>query len=90
MHTVYKYQFPVTDYFTLELPVGAKLVLLDVQNDVPCMWFLVDTSVIKEVRHFTVHGTGHAIDDMDKKTHIGSFMIHGGALVFHVFENEVN
>lgn len=88
MYTVYKYPFDVTDFFTLDLPQGAKFLYLDVQFEVPCMWFLVNPNAVKERRYFRVYGTGHAID-VDKKTHIGSFMMRGGTLVFHVFENEV-
>jgi len=89
MHTVYKFPFDVTDDFTLELSFDAEFLYIDVQNGIPCMWFLVNTERPKETRHFAIHGTGHPIRDIDKKTHIGSFMIHGGALVFHVFENEI-
>ena len=31
-------------------------------------------------------GTGHALSTLDDYRHIGTFLMHGGALVFHAFE----
>jgi hypothetical protein len=88
MNTVYKYGFEINDDFELELPRGARILHVNVQHDCPCIWALVDPNAPKEMRKFHLAGTGHPIDiDMrtTNYTHVGTFMMHEGKLVFHLF-----
>jgi len=52
------------------------------------MWALVDPEVEKETRHFVSFGTGHDVPDRPM-TFTGTAHLHGGMLVFHVFELNV-
>lgn len=86
MRTVWKYEIPGTDRFTLELPKGARLLSIQPQGNQVCLWALVDPAQPKEARLFRLAGTGHPIEELDRLTFVATFQIHGGALVFHVFE----
>lgn len=85
MRNVWKYT--LLPECTLEMPRGAQLLSVHVQGDDICLWALVDSSQPLTPRHFVIFGTGHAIHDVEL-TYIGTVMMLGGALVFHVFERE--
>ena len=84
---VFKYPISAVDYAVLKLPVGAQLIHVATQRDKPCLWALVDPTAPMEMRKFKVVGTGHAIDEsVEKLIHVGSWLMHGDSLVFHLFE----
>lgn len=81
--TIWKYEiFPEA---IIEMPIGAKILDVQEQFDKPYMWALVDKFAPKESRTFMCYGTGHNIPD-DPGEYIGTFQMHGGGLVFHLFE----
>jgi hypothetical protein len=88
MRTIYKYQIPIEDEFVLPLPTGARVLCVQVQHSVPCIWALVEggAGVPTEDRRFALRGTGHPCDDeLNGATYIGTFQLHGGGRVFHLF-----
>lgn len=87
MKTIYKYEIS-PDKVSIEMPKGAEILSLHVQNNKPCIWCLVETKNELEERYFDVFGTGHEIyGDMgvDRKF-IGTFLMNNDSLVFHLFE----
>lgn len=92
--TVWKYEIPLDslderDEFTLLLPEVAKPLSAQVQHGVPQMWVLVIPGGQEQERRFRVAGTGHRIQWSPNLVHIDTFQMHGGALVFHVFERRI-
>lgn len=85
MKTIWKYTVH-WDEFTLEMQRGAQVLSVQVQDGVPRMWAIVDPGAATETRHFRLVGTGHTINDTEELRFIGTFQIHGGELVFHLFE----
>ncbi len=89
MITVWKYQLPILDEFTLMMPRGAAPLHVDVQGGVPCLWALVDTEEEHISRQFRIAGTGHPLADAPPQwwiqMYVGSFQF-GPALVFHLFQ----
>lgn len=85
MQTIYKYPIEVTDNQHINIPRDGKILTVQVQGGQPCLWVLVDPDNDPEDRHIEVFGTGHPISD-DERDYIGTFQMHGGALIFHVFE----
>ncbi len=86
MIAVYKYYVPVSDRFSLELPIGARPLSVQVQIDAVQLWALVDTEAKLETQRFRLAGTGHPIDEpADRLEFIDTFQLQGGSLVFHVF-----
>ena len=87
MLTVFKYPVPFGDYFVLDLPLGAKVLAVDVQHGQPQLWALVNPDHKTEPRRFRFAGTGHPIEDTaDCLEYISTFQVEGGSLIFHIFE----
>ena len=87
---IWKYELVATDYQQLTMPKGACVLTMQIQNNTPCLWVLVDPQAEEEPRIFETFGTGHPIccaADM-QRNYIGTYQIHGGAHVFHVFESK--
>ena len=87
MKTIWKFPVPVNDGNVLEMPEGAEILSVQAQGETPCLWALVDEQSARESRTFRTFGTGHPIhiDALDME-HVGTYQLHGGRLVFHVFE----
>lgn len=68
------------------LPAGAIPLAVQMQDDVPQMWFLVDPERPKEPRSFLVVGTGQPIPDDVPLHFIGTFQMAPEGLVWHLFE----
>lgn len=83
MKTIHKYQIPISDTITVKAPEDAEPLHVDLQHGQPCLWMRVDTE--KESTSHTFHwrGTGHPVDGLGK--HIGTVLVDGGNLVFHLF-----
>lgn len=82
------WKFPAkSDAFVVEMPVGAKILDVQVQDGTPYLWALVDDLAPKERRKLATVGTGHPLpDEIMEGTHIGTFQLHGGTIVLHLFD----
>lgn len=86
---IFKYPIRVADRICLDLPYKAQPLRCMMQGDQPQLWCLVDPSCHVVRRNFRVIGTGHPIeDDPTKLVFVDTFIMSGGALVFHLFEVE--
>lgn len=85
---VYKYQISLSQSNHIDMPEGANLLTLQLQNNTPTIWCLVDDEKPMVTRIFEIWGTGDYLRPLTHytRTYIGTFQLHGGALVFHVFE----
>lgn len=87
MKTVWK--FPLAPICSIEMPMGSKLLSVHVQQDIMCLWALVDPSIQEtEDREFIIYGTGHPIEDISDKEleFVGTVQFPDVELVLHVFE----
>jgi len=83
MKRIYKYE--LTPLHTMiEMPVGAELLCVKVQNGTPCLWALIDDDAAPEYRPLVIFGTGDTVVNAGK--YIDTFLIENDSLVFHVFE----
>lgn len=84
--TIWKFPVPIEDDFTIEMPRSARVLSVQIQHGVPVLWALVQPDDVKVERRFRVAGTGHPLPAESLGwAFIGTFQIHGGALVFHLF-----
>ena len=83
MKTIWKYG--LAPECTQEIPRGGKILHVASQGDNMCLWVMVDPGMPKETRKFRVYGTGNIMLD-NPGTFIGTVLMNGGSLVFHVFE----
>lgn len=85
MLSIWKFEIPMHEGAEIMMPEGAEVLTVQAQRGEPFLWARVNPDAPKIKRLFAVHGTGHPIPD-DGRKHLGSFQLHGGSLVFHVFE----
>jgi hypothetical protein len=83
--TIYKYPLPMDDEAGIQIPTGAQVLAVQVQNENPYIWALVETDAPPIIRRFCIRGTGHTFKGNEGK-YIGTFQLYDGNLVFHVFE----
>ncbi len=88
---IYKYQLETTDNQEIEMPVFAKVLTVQTQNETPCLWVEVNTEETDtETRRFKIFGTGHPIIrdcPNDSYKYIGTYQLLGGSFIGHVFEH---
>jgi len=81
MKTIYKYTLNSKDC-TLQLPKGAEILTVQLQNENPTLWALVNPITVTEERYICIVGTGWQVEDNMK--YITTYM--DGYFVWHVFE----
>lgn len=89
MRTIFKTKLDICDHQTIELPQGYKIIHVDMQQDIPCIWYecTPDNPTVKvEILCF---GTGFMMPDPCTPDgaieHIGSVVTHDGFLVWHFY-----
>lgn len=86
MRAVWKFSVPIVDDFSLAMPAGAKVLALQWQDRVPCLWALVDPDRRLVGRMCRWIGTGHDMPDaVDAFEYYGTLQVLGAPLVFHLF-----
>lgn len=84
-YAVWKFELETQDIVDVQMPAGAKLLHVAVQHGTPCLWALVDTTAAPVLRRLRIIGTGHRADAV-AAVHVGTYMLHGGMFVGHVFD----
>lgn len=84
-NTIWKYPLKIYEVQIISMPATAKVLSVQVQGDVPCIWALVDTDEKNVERTFILQGTGLECT-CDLLGYIGTFQLQGGRLVYHLFE----
>lgn len=83
---IHKFSIKVADTQEIEMTAGAKILTVQYQNDILCIWALVmENETRKEKRIINVYGTGNPLPDQ-VGDYIGTVQTYGGNLVWHVFE----
>lgn len=83
--TIWKYELEVTDKQWVNMPEGAKILTVQIQNGRPCLWAIVNPKNKPEERVIETYGTGNPFKEFER-SYIGTYQLQGGSLVFHVFE----
>lgn len=83
---IYKYPLQIANEQRLEMPMGAEILCVQAQGDVPCIWAIVDPAHPVTERKITIKGTGHRFSpDESQGTYLGTIQTQNGSLVWHVF-----
>jgi hypothetical protein len=85
MKVIWKFPLAMQGTQLVMMPKAAAILSVQLQNDLPCIWAMVDGDAEKEPRSIHIYGTGHALTDR-KVQFIGTIQM--GSLVFHVFEDK--
>lgn len=85
--TIFKYQFSTNDGFTIQMPAGATVLTVQLQQGIPCIWAKLDPQQPNVARHFRVFGTGHNfVEGAESLRYVGTYQEYGGSLIWHLFE----
>ena len=78
MKTIHKYSCSAST----EMPIGATILKVGVQDHGVYLWALVDTDAAYEIRCFIAVGTGDALDE--NRVHVGT--VFEDSFVWHIME----
>ncbi len=81
MKRIYKYELKEG---SVEMPIGAKILSIQDQNNRSYIWALVGIDAECEFRYFAIVCTGHDFPEADDFTYINT--IQNGPFVWHIFE----
>jgi hypothetical protein len=83
---IWKYTLEVTDLQTLEMPVGAEILSVQMQHGVPTLWATVNPAALTQFRTIAIHGTGNPIPG-DPGIFLGTVQqqVGNSTLVWHIF-----
>jgi len=83
---IWKYEIPIQDDFTLELPDESEVLHVALQNGKPYAWVLLhDINAPKKERMFHIIGTGNPFDEKEGyMMYIGTFQMP--PFVWHLWE----
>ncbi len=85
---IWKYVITRQTEFTIDIPEGGfECLSVQMQNNEPCMWLIVDPTQRKVPHKFLLMSTGQEFDrdDPSLMSYLGTFQPVNG-LVFHLFE----
>lgn len=91
MRTIHKFPLAITDIQNIALPNQVKILCVQMQRGVPCLWVLLDPDEPYRMVAIIMRGTGHPIDDDDEVgDYIGTVQqeivgLAASILVWHVF-----
>lgn len=84
--TIYKYPIRIADVQEVLLPLNAEILTAQMQSGTLCLWAKVEEgNTSMEERTIEVFGTGHPMSN-NARRYIGTAQMHGGSLIWHVFE----
>ena len=87
MYETHKYETPMADYFSLELPKDAKISEFQIQQDKLHIWATVNPEKEKEKRIFQLSETRDSTkESLEKLDHIGTTKLSEGSFYLHLFE----
>ena len=87
MQKIWKFSIPAKDTFDLVLKEGAQVLTVQVQEEEPYIWVLLDPDAPDEAASFLLIPTGKALPDVPV-SYVGTFQVLEGAGVFHLFRQE--
>ena len=87
MKTIYKYKIRIEDLQEITMPICAEVLSVQVIDDTPYIWALVDTTENVVDRRLAIVGTGTPYELAPLEAEfVGTFQLLGGRCVFHLFD----
>lgn len=85
MKTIYKYPLLIQDCQSLQLPANAEILTVQLQDNTPCIWALVDNNLPLSDVIIRMFPTGAYIDDSLNLKYCGTIQLMKGNMVIHFF-----
>lgn len=88
MKTIYKYSLQVAETQLIDMPQDSKLLCVQIQSGIPCIWAIVDPEKPMRTRKIIMGGTGTHDPlqfelDQREAAYIGTVQV--GRYVWHYF-----
>lgn len=83
---ILKQELRITDLQVIHLQSFTEILSIQIQNNIPCIWYLCYPDNLLQEITFEIFGTGHYIEDNIERKFIGTFQIDNGKYVFHLFQ----
>jgi hypothetical protein len=85
---IYKYSLAIEDFQTIQLPIGAEILCVQVQGEQPMLWAIVDDYSHRvagglQLKHILTVTTGGPMPTVGR--YLGTYQILKGKFVGHVF-----
>jgi|SaaInl8_200m_RNA_FD_contig_21_2445085_length_664_multi_11_in_0_out_0_1 hypothetical protein len=89
MQTIHQYPLKLQPTQIIEMPRDAQPLSVQAQHERPYVWALIDTDNRNKLVPYKLflYGTGHPADDAEGANFLGTFQLHVGGFVGHVFWN---
>jgi hypothetical protein len=89
MTTIWKFPLTVVDEQSVKMPAGARILCVQMQGGLPCLWAEVNTSAPMRARSIVIHGTGNPMPAESEcvRSYIGTFQ--SGPFVWHAYEYSI-
>lgn len=85
IQTVWKFPLALAQTQDVLMPAGARILSIQVQDEMLCAWALVNPEADRERRYFLIVGIGH---EMPKGRYTYLATVQMDSFVWHVFERE--
>ena len=88
MRTIWKFPIDIANTQTVMMPKGTDILTVQMHNEKPAIWAIVETDAPMEPRTIVTYGTGHLMPgktEMPNK-YLGTIQAYSGMLVLHLFE----
>lgn len=85
LNTVWKATLKPTDTQSIMVPDGAEMLCAREQFEQICVWYRCDPDAPLTPRILAIVGTGNPAPGPEGR-YLGTASLHGGQLMFHVFE----
>lgn len=83
--SIWKFDLTMADSQIVWMPTNARILTVQMQRGIPCVWAVVDEYEETEPRVIRIFGTGNPYD-ANAAHYIGT--VQNGPLVWHVFEEQ--
>lgn len=83
MKTIYKYPIEITDEQVIEMPLGANILNVQIQNDTVNIWAMVDPKEYAVPVKLRIFGTGNPVPSGLVLRYIGT--VQAAGFVWHIF-----
>jgi hypothetical protein len=88
-YTIWKYSLAWVERQCIDMPIGAEILCVKIQNCVPCLWAKVNaTAGVTENRIIFMYGTGHPMQ-YESGAYIDTVSL-GNGLIFHFYDGGHN
>lgn len=81
---IFKQNLTIEDSQEISLPVGSKILTIQIQHEQPTIWYECDPYNERELVKIAIYPTGAELPE-NPGTYIGTFQLMMGQLVFHAY-----